>query len=35
LIRRYALPEMADLFSDEARLATWLEVELLAVEAWG
>jgi adenylosuccinate lyase len=34
LIRRYALPEMAELFSDEARFATWLEVELLAVEAW-
>jgi adenylosuccinate lyase len=25
---------MAELFSDEARLATWLEVEILAVEAW-
>jgi adenylosuccinate lyase len=25
---------MAELFTDEARLATWLEVELLAVEAW-
>jgi adenylosuccinate lyase len=34
LIRRYALPEMAELFTDEARLGTWLEVELLAVEAW-
>jgi adenylosuccinate lyase len=34
LIRRYALPEMAELFTDEARLAAWLEVELLAVEAW-
>jgi adenylosuccinate lyase len=34
LIRRYALPEMAELFTDEARLATWLDVELLAVEAW-
>jgi adenylosuccinate lyase len=34
LIPRYALPEMAELFTDEARLATWLEVELLAVEAW-
>jgi adenylosuccinate lyase len=34
LIRRYALPEMAELFTDETRLATWLEVELLAVEAW-
>ena len=34
MIPRYALPEMAELFTDEARLATWLEVELLAVEAW-
>jgi adenylosuccinate lyase len=34
LIPRYALPEMAELFTDEARLATWLDVELLAVEAW-
>jgi adenylosuccinate lyase len=34
LIPRYALPEMAELFTDEARLAIWLEVELLAVEAW-
>jgi adenylosuccinate lyase len=25
---------MADLFTDEARLATWLEVEILATEAW-
>src|SRR5262249_35112563 len=25
---------MAELFTDEARLVTWLEVELLAVEAW-
>ena len=34
MIPRYAMPEMAELFTDEARLATWLEVELLAVEAW-
>ena len=34
MIPRYALPEMAELFTDEARLATWLEVEILAVEAW-
>jgi adenylosuccinate lyase len=34
LISRYALPEMAELFTDEARLATWLEIELLAVDAW-
>ena len=28
------MPEMAALFTDESRLSTWLEVELLAVEAW-
>jgi len=33
LIPRYALSPMADLFGDEARYATWLEVEILAVEA--
>jgi adenylosuccinate lyase len=34
MIPRYSLPEMADLWTDEARLATWLEVEVLATEAW-
>jgi len=34
VIPRYSLEPMAGLFSDEARLARWLEVELLAVEAW-
>ncbi len=34
MIPRYSLPEMADLFSDEARFAKWLEIELLTVEAW-
>ncbi|MEN3314638.1 MAG: adenylosuccinate lyase [Acidimicrobiaceae bacterium] len=34
MIPRYSLPEMADLWTDEARLATWLEVEILATEAW-
>ena len=34
MIPRYSLPEMAALFTDEARLAMWLEVELLAVEGW-
>ncbi len=33
MIPRYSLPEMAELFSDEARLGLWLEVELLALEA--
>ena len=34
MIPRYSLPEMAALFTDEARLEKWLEVELLAIEAW-
>jgi adenylosuccinate lyase len=34
MIPRYSMPEMAALFTDESRLATWLEVEVLAVEAW-
>ncbi|MHB8468097.1 MAG: adenylosuccinate lyase [Acidimicrobiales bacterium] len=34
MINRYSLPEMASLFTDEARIATWLEVELLATDAW-
>ncbi|MDQ1446250.1 MAG: adenylosuccinate lyase [Acidimicrobiaceae bacterium] len=32
MIPRYSLLEMASLFTDEARFATWLEVEVLAVE---
>ncbi len=34
MIPRYSLPEMAALFTDEARFELWLEVELLATEAW-
>lgn len=34
MIRRYSLPEMATLFTEEARWATILEVEVLATEAW-
>lgn len=34
MIARYSLPAMATLFTDQARLARWLEVELLATEAW-
>jgi adenylosuccinate lyase len=34
LIPRYSLPAIADLFTDEARFSVWLEVEVLAVEAW-
>jgi adenylosuccinate lyase len=34
VIERYAMPEMARLFTEEAKLGLWLEVELLALEAW-
>ncbi|HUY06232.1 MAG TPA: adenylosuccinate lyase [Acidimicrobiales bacterium] len=34
MIPRYSLPEMTVIFSDEARFAKWLEIELLTVEAW-
>ena len=34
MIPRYAPSEMAELFSDEARFAMWLEVELLATDGW-
>jgi adenylosuccinate lyase len=33
VIPRYELPEMADIFSDVARLSRWLEIELLSTEA--
>jgi adenylosuccinate lyase len=34
VIPRYRLPEMAAIWSDESRLGHWLEIEILAVEAW-
>ncbi|MYJ15301.1 MAG: adenylosuccinate lyase, partial [Acidimicrobiia bacterium] len=34
MIDRYTLPEMAELWSAERRLATWKKVEELALEAW-
>ncbi|GAB4313556.1 MAG: adenylosuccinate lyase [Candidatus Sumerlaeia bacterium] len=34
MIERYTLPEMGRLWSEEAKFAAWLEVELLACEAW-
>ena len=34
MIPRYSLPEMATLFSDDAKFGAWLEVEILACEAW-
>ncbi len=34
MIPRYSRPEMASLFSDEAKFGAWLEVEILACEGW-
>ncbi|HEY3701197.1 MAG TPA: adenylosuccinate lyase [Acidimicrobiales bacterium] len=34
MIPRYSLPEMAELFSEETKFRTWLEIEILSVEAW-
>ncbi|MBI3649285.1 MAG: adenylosuccinate lyase [Actinobacteria bacterium] len=34
MIPRYSLPDMAAVWSDEVRLSNWLEIEVLAVEAW-
>jgi len=34
LINRYTLPEMKSLWSEETKFAAWLEIEILACEAW-
>ncbi len=34
MIPRYSRPEMAALFSDDAKFGTWLEVEILSSEGW-
>jgi len=34
VIRRYSRPAMAKIWSDERRLARWLDVELAALEGW-
>ncbi|MDQ1355865.1 MAG: adenylosuccinate lyase [Acidimicrobiaceae bacterium] len=34
MIPRYSLPAMAELFTDASKLANWLEIEVLVVEAW-
>ncbi|MFM8944342.1 MAG: adenylosuccinate lyase [Actinomycetota bacterium] len=34
MIPRYALPEMAAVWSDASRFERWLAIEVLAVEAW-
>ena len=35
MIPRYTLPEMAAVWSEEARLEHWLRIEILACEGWG
>ncbi len=34
MIPRYALPEMSAVWSEPSKLGHWLEIEILAVEAW-
>ncbi|HHY47923.1 MAG TPA: adenylosuccinate lyase [Firmicutes bacterium] len=34
MIERYTLPEMRRIWSDENRFSKWLEIEILACEAW-
>jgi adenylosuccinate lyase len=34
VIPRYTLPEMASVWSEESKLSHWLQIELLACEAW-
>jgi adenylosuccinate lyase len=34
VIPRYTLPEMAEVWSEEAKLRHWLRIEILACEAW-
>ncbi len=34
MIERYSTPEMAALWTEEAKMSTWLEVEIAVCEAW-
>ncbi|MEP6758572.1 MAG: adenylosuccinate lyase [Actinomycetota bacterium] len=34
MIERYDVPEVSAIWSDQTRMANWLEIELAAVEAW-
>src|SRR2546428_2800416 len=34
MIARYSRPPMAEVWSDERKLAAWLEIELAALDAW-
>ena len=35
MIERYTRPEMAQIWSEQSKMAAWLRVELLVCEAWG
>ncbi|HVY55728.1 MAG TPA: hypothetical protein VHC46_08235, partial [Thermodesulfobacteriota bacterium] len=34
MIERYSRPEMSAIWTDEAKYATWLRVEIAVCEAW-
>lgn len=34
MLNRYSRPEMANIWSEENKYRAWLEVEILADEAW-
>src|ERR1035437_6819117 len=34
MIERYTLPEMGAIWTEEAKMRAWLDVEIAAVEAW-
>ncbi|MEJ5296422.1 MAG: hypothetical protein WHZ52_00120, partial [Armatimonadota bacterium] len=34
MIKRYSRPEMSNLWSEESKFASWLEVELAICEGW-
>ncbi|MGA7281560.1 MAG: adenylosuccinate lyase, partial [Acidimicrobiia bacterium] len=34
MIERYTLPEMGRIWSEQRKLETWREVEVLALEGW-
>ena len=35
MIERYSRPEMSNIWSEESQFRTWLDIEVLACEAWG
>ena len=34
MIERYTLPEMGAIWTEEAKMRAWLDVEIAAVRAW-